>query len=145
MPNNDNRYGISFGALVTLLSMVSLAHAQTERVTYDHNGTTVTYNQNDFGTVLNVQDARGVTTAFQVDGLGRVTSEQSAERGLTQYTYDDAGNITRQVSEGGLVLKRDYDDQNRLIQEVMKQNGVDRKVNKFIMTLVKMVLVLFVK
>lgn len=116
---------------MTLLSMVSFAHAQTEPVTYDHNGTTVTYNQNDYGPSFDIRDARGVTTILQYDNLGRVTREESAERGLTQYTYDDAGNITLQESEGGLIFKRDYDDQSRLTREVMKQNAVDRKIHKY--------------
>jgi len=61
-----------------------------------------------------------------------MVEEQSAERGATQYTYDAVGNIVKQVSEGGLIFKYDYDNQNRMIKEVMKQNGVDRKVNRFI-------------
>ena len=119
------------GLGITLSVGVS-AHGQVEPVTYtDENGTVITYNQNEVGASMTVQDARGVTTNFQANLLGLVTSEQSAERGLTQYTYDDAGNVIRQVSEGGLIFKRDYDDENRLTKEVMKQNGVDRKVNRY--------------
>ena len=80
---------------------------------------------------LAVQDARGVITTFQANNLNLLTSEQSAERGLTQYTYDAAGNVTKKVTEGGLIVKSEYDDQNRLIKEVMKEHGVDRKVNRY--------------
>ena len=131
MQYTSKLFRLSSGIGVALLLSVATASAQSEPVTYNYNGTAVTYTQNEAGAAMTVQDARGVTTSFQSNHLGFVTSEQSAERGLTQYTYDDAGNIIRQVSEGGLIFKRDYDDQNRLIKEVMKEHGVDRKVNKY--------------
>jgi len=121
----------SYGIAAMLLGTVNIATAQTEPVTYSADGTAVTYSQNDIGPSFDIRDARGVTTVLQYDNLGRVIREDSAERGLTEYSYDIFGNIIRQISEGGLIFKRDYDDQNRLTREIMKQNGVDRKVHTY--------------
>lgn len=110
--------------------MCTAVNAQVSSTIQLKNGNTLTVEQNDLGMTTELRDARGVATKFQYDQKGRVLEEHSAERGLLQYTYDEAGNIVLQVNEGGLVFKREYDDKNRLTKHIMKQHGVDRKVNR---------------
>jgi len=124
-------YGVVSTTLLCLFGAPLTANAQSDPHSYTVNGTTMTYSQNDAGATMTVQDARGVLTRYLYNNLGLITEEHSAERGAIKYSYDENGNIIHQESEGGLIFKRDYDAQNRMTREVMKQNGVDRKVNRY--------------
>lgn len=122
------------------LPILSLIHLSTDQQFDDNgrvisgvdaNGGVLRVEYDQYGNVAQVRDARGVITNYEYDGFNKVVLENSSERGETRYSYDSAGNMVKRVLAGGLVHKRSYDALNRVTREVMKQNGVDKKVTHY--------------
>ncbi len=99
---------------------------------YDFLGGITEYRYNEFGNLSEMKPAGGAVTRFEYNGFNEIVRKKSTDRGVTTFEYDQAGNKTKEVRAGGFIIKRKYDALNRLTRKVFKQNGVDKKVTRYV-------------
>ena len=79
------------------------------------DGSTVLYQRDDFGNVVNMTNPRGAVTGYGFDSLNRVTSvTYPAPAGKESYHYNDLGQMDIWTKTDGNQIKYDFDEVGNL-------------------------------